>query len=291
MPAETLLEVRDLTVSYGRGAHARTALDAASFTLGGGETVGIIGESGSGKTTLARTVLGLVKPRRGSVHVAGRELTSFSAREWSDFRRQGVVQYVFQDPLRSLDPDLTVAESIAEPLRIQGKASDSEIEARTLEQLRRLSLEPVLLPRFPAELSGGQRQRVSLARALISDPRVLILDEPVSALDAANRVRVLESLRELRTAGMSLLFISHDLGSVAGICDRVLVLYRGAIVEQASTAEIITRPRHPYTKLLVGAAPTLTRGAVSREQRHALRRELDSWQRETDVHDDGHAAP
>jgi ABC-type glutathione transport system ATPase component len=282
--AKTLLEVRGLTVRYGRrygkGRSQRTALAGATLAIARGEAVGVIGETGSGKTTLARAVLGLVKPSEGSVHVAGEEVTRFSGREWSDFRRRGVVQYVFQDPLRSLDPDVTVGESLAEPLLVRaaravwGRLARAETEARVRESLERMGLEARLGDRYPGELSGGQRQRVAVARALIADPQLLILDEPVSALDSANRVQVLELLSGLRTSGMSLLFISHDLGSVAGLTDRIVVLYRGSIVEMNATDAIVHRPRHPYTRLLVGSAPTLVNAGMSRERRNELRAEL-----------------
>ena len=276
--AEPTLDVRGLSVRYGRGSAARTALNAATVSVHHGEAVGVIGETGSGKSTLARTIVGLVKPSSGTVHIEGEETTRFSSRKWTAFRRRGVVQYVFQNPLRSLDPDRTVAESIAEPLWIQGGLARRAIEARVRDQLERTRLAPDLADRFPGELSGGQRQRVAVARALITEPDLLILDEPVSALDSANRVQVLELLSTLRASGISLLFISHDLGSVAGLTDRVVVLYRGSIVESGMTREIVTRPRHPYTRLLLASAPVLGSPPISREQRAELRAELQSGQ-------------
>jgi len=265
------LEVTALSVAYGKGESRRVALRGASFSVRRGEILGIIGETGSGKSTLARAVLGLVKPASGSVTIIGEEVTSFSSGQWREFRRRGVVQYVFQDPLRSLDPELTMAESIAEPLWVQGRRSQLEIDAIVAESLQRMKLPASLGDRYPGELSGGQRQRVAVARALCTEPQLLILDEPVSALDAANRVQVLESLSGLRAAGVSLLFISHDLGSVAGIADRILVLYRGSIVELDTAQAVVQQPRHPYTRLLVSSAPTLVSGSISREQRDRLR--------------------
>ncbi|GAA0942633.1 ABC transporter ATP-binding protein [Pseudonocardia zijingensis] len=270
MPAEPpLLQVTDLDVRYGR----TTALAGAALTVHRGETVGVIGETGSGKSTLARAVVGLVAPAAGTVTIAGEEVTAFSRRQWRAFRRRGVAQYVFQDPLRSLDPHLPVGASIAEPLLLQGR-SRADADAAVRAVLTRVHLTADLADRYPAELSGGQRQRVAVARALVTDPQLVVLDEPVSALDAANRVRVLEVLTELREAGTALVFISHDLGSVAGISDRVTVLHRGAVVETAPTRAIVTAPQHPYTRLLVGSAPTLTTGAVDRETRAELRRQL-----------------
>ena len=272
--AQPVLEVGGLSVSYGKGRFPTVALRSASFAVQRGEIVGVIGETGSGKSTLARAVLGLVAPASGSVRIAGEEVTSFSSREWREFRRRGIVQYVFQDPLLSLDPELTIAQSIAEPLLLQGRLPLREVDAAVAQYLARANLDPSLGSRFPGEISGGQRQRVAVARALCTEPALLILDEPVSALDAANRVQILELLSTLRRTGVSLLFISHDLGSVAGIADRILVLYRGSIVEFDAAQAVVQRPRHPYTRLLVSSAPSLLSGSISREQRELLRAEL-----------------
>nr|WP_314844530.1 ABC transporter ATP-binding protein [uncultured Microbacterium sp.] len=268
------IRVENLRVSYGAGRHRKNVIHDASFEVGAGESVGVIGETGSGKSTLARAVVGLV-PSDGTVHIGGEEVSSFGARQWRDFRRRGAIQYVFQDPLRALDPDVTIGDSLAEPLRLQRRLSHEQIRDRIDFRLEQVRLGHDLLARFPGELSGGQRQRVLLARALATEPRVLILDEPVSALDAANRVSILEILNDLRAAGTSLLFISHDLGSVAGVTDRIVVLYRGEIVETGPTADIVNEPRHPYTRLLVGSAPSLHTGAIDREERARLRRVLD----------------
>jgi len=272
--SRTILEVTDLSVSYGKGRARAVALRVPSFCMRGGEIVGVIGETGSGKSTFARTVLGLVNSSSGTIKIAGEEVSSFSSRQWRDFRRRGVVQYVFQDPLRSLDPELTMAESIAEPLVVQGRRSQAEIAAAVAESLRRMKLDVSIGSRFPGGLSGGQRQRVAVARALSTEPELLILDEPVSALDAANRVQVLECLSRLRAQGVSQLFISHDLGSVAGIADRILVLYRGAIVELDTAQAVVQQPQHPYTRLLVSSAPTLSNGSISREHRERLRADV-----------------
>jgi len=260
------LEIDNLDVHYG-SVHA---LRGASLTASPGETVGLIGETGSGKSTLARAVLGLVRASAGRIVVAGQEVTGYSARQWRAQRRRGTVQYVFQDPLRSLDPDLTVEDSIVEPLLIQGRPR-REAAARARVYAARVRLDEALLSRLPGELSGGQRQRVAIARALVTDPEVIILDEPVSALDSANRVRTLEFLKELRDSGAALLFISHDLGSVAGVADRIAVLYRGEIVEQGPARAVVNTPEHPYTRLLVGSAPTLRSAAADRAQRAELR--------------------
>ncbi|MFF0516626.1 ABC transporter ATP-binding protein [Streptomyces sp. NPDC004250] len=268
--AQPVLDVTGLKVHYGARRRRRRVLDDVSLSVAPGETLGLIGETGSGKSTLARAVLGLVRPSAGSVVVDGEDVTAHGPRQWRDLRRRGVVQYVFQDPLRSLDPDLTVAESLTEPLLIQGVAR-AEAGARVRSFLPRVRLSEDLLGRLPGELSGGQRQRIAVARALVTEPRLVILDEPVSALDSANRVQVLEILKELRATEVALVFISHDLGSVAGIADRIAVLYRGELVETGTAHDVIGRPRHPYTRLLVGSAPTLRGAPADRAEREALR--------------------
>ncbi|GAA1835506.1 hypothetical protein GCM10009836_12390 [Pseudonocardia ailaonensis] len=272
--SEPVLDIDGLGVHFGRRAR-RQALSGATLRVAPGEAVGIIGESGAGKSTLARAVLGLAPVSAGTVRVLGRDVARLSRRERREFGRSGLVQYVFQDPLRSLDPDRTVEAAVAEPLQLQGELSRAEIAEAVRRQFLAVELDESLLGRFSAQLSGGQRQRVAIARALVAGPRLLILDEPVSALDSANRVRILRLLQRLRaTTDVTLLFISHDLGSVAGITDRTIVLYRGRIVEDGPTAQVVTAPEHPYTRLLVGSAPTLRSGPVDGTERARLRAEL-----------------
>jgi ABC-type glutathione transport system ATPase component len=270
-----VLQVSDLDVFYGARRRRRQALDGVSLQVSRGETVGLIGETGSGKSTLARAVLGLVRASAGRIVIDGEDVTGYSHRRWRSLRRRGVVQYVFQDPLRSLDPDLTVAESLAEPLLVQG-VTGTRATTRIRAYLSRVRLDEELLGRLPGELSGGQRQRVAVARALMPDPKLVFLDEPVSALDSANRVQVLEILKSLRAAGTALVFISHDLGSVAGVADRIAVLYQGELVEVGAAPDVINRPRHLYTRLLVSSAPTLHSTAADRVERAALRAALHS---------------
>jgi ABC-type dipeptide/oligopeptide/nickel transport system ATPase subunit len=270
-----LLEIDDIDVYFGKRRSKRQVIHSGSLSVGAGEIVGLIGESGSGKSTIARAVLGLTGVARGRIHIGGEEVTKFSTSQWREFRRRGVVQYVFQDPSRSLDADMSIADSIAEPLRIRGGLSRSEISDAVQSFAAKVKLDEALLSRFPGDISGGQRQRASIARALITRPRLIILDEPVTALDAANRVQVLASLVALRSDDVGLLYISHDLGSVAGITDRTAVLYQGSVVESDVTSELVNNPQHPYTRLLVGSAPTLSGTPLNRRERSELRAELE----------------
>ena len=269
-----LLSVRGLTVSLGRGRARTEILHGVDLEVGGGEIVGLIGETGSGKTTIARTVLGLNRVDRGEIRLAGADVTGLRGARLRAFRLAGAAQYVFQDPLQSLDPDLPIGRSVGEGLEVRG-VGEAEITRRVAEALELVGLAPDLAPRRPAEVSGGQRQRAAIARAMVLEPRLLLCDEPVSALDASNRVQVLELLTSLRDRrGLAMLFISHDLGSVGGITDRLAVLYRGRIVESGPTERVLTAPEHPYSRLLLGSAPTLGGIGLSRVERAELRAQL-----------------
>ncbi len=265
-----VLEVTGLDVHYGRRRARRRALHDVTLTVAPGETLGVIGETGSGKSTLARTVLGLVRASAGSVVVGGEDVTGHGPRQWRALRRRGVVQYVFQDPLRSLDPDLTVEDSLTEPLLVQG-VTRAEAARRARALLARVRLPEDLLGQAArgavrrAAPAGRRRPRPHHAAAA-ADPR-----QAASALDSANRVQILDILKELRADGVALVLISHDLGSVAGVADRVAVLYQGRLVETGPAAEVVGRPRHVYTRLLVSSAPTLRTGAADRSEREALR--------------------
>jgi oligopeptide/dipeptide ABC transporter ATP-binding protein len=250
-----VLDVRDVTVVLGRGHRILRGVD---LTVAPREILGVIGETGAGKTTLARTIVGLVEPVSGEVRWGGERVSRIGGRARRALRRAGQVQYVFQDPLRSLDPDLTVRRIVGEGLAAQGTATRAETAQRIREAVRQVGLDLDLLDRYPAQLSGGQRQRVAIARALVMRPGLLICDEPVSALDASNRNKILRLLDELRsTVDMSIVVISHDLGSLSGIADRVAVLYGGRIVEEGPVPDLFLRPRHPYTGLLVASAPSV----------------------------------
>jgi ABC-type glutathione transport system ATPase component len=252
------LQVDGVDVRLGRRAKTPILHDAA-LTARAGEIVGLIGETGSGKTTLARAVVGLVELHAGTVTVDGAPVSGLRGAALRRFRRSGRVQYVFQDPLRSLDPDLTVLDSVAEGLAVRGDGRTADRRARAVAALELVGLDPVALGgRLPGQISGGQRQRVAIARALAVEPRVLLLDEPVSALDAANRnhvLRVLDRLRRERE--LAIVMISHDLGSLAGIADRIVVLYRGQVVEEGPAARVLLQPSHPYTQRLIAAVPSI----------------------------------
>jgi ABC-type glutathione transport system ATPase component len=258
-----LLEISGLTVSYG-GRHGARVLSEVDLSVRRGEILGIIGETGSGKTTLARAIVGLVPVRSGRIRFEGEELSALRGRRLREFRRTGRLQFAFQDPLRALDPELAVGSIVGEPLTIAGTVDRAERTVRIAEALRAVGLDEALSERLPGQLSGGQRQRVLLARALVTRPSLLIADEPVSALDAANRNHVLRLLADLRDAsGTTIAVISHDLHSLAGIADRVAVLHQGRIAEHGPVREVLDRPQHPYTIRLVAAAPRLRRERIT----------------------------
>ena len=256
--APPLLAVESVDVTLGHGWRANQVLSGVDLDVWPGEIVGLVGETGSGKTTLARTVVGLVHPRRGRILFEGLPISALRRGALRAQRRRGDVQLVFQDPLRSLDPDLTVAEIVAEGLTIRGETDRGEIRQRVTSALEKVGLDATVLERTPGQISGGQRQRVSIARALAVEPRLLICDEPVSALDASTRNYVLRLLEELRTSlGLAIVIISHDLSSLAGIADRIVVLYRGRIVEDGPVDRVFATPLHPYTALLMASAPSV----------------------------------
>jgi oligopeptide/dipeptide ABC transporter ATP-binding protein len=230
------------------------AVDGVTLDVATGETLGLVGESGCGKSTLARCVLRLIEPTGGRVLFDGVDLTALDAEELR--RRRRDVQMVFQDPTASLNPRLSVAATVDEPLRLHTDLSPPARRARVDEVLEEVGLGAILRDRYPHQLSGGQRQRVNIARAIATRPRFVVLDEPTSALDVSLRARVILLLDELkRQLGMTYLFISHDLSTVRYLCDRVAVMYLGAIVEQAPAAALFDRPAHPYTRALLSCIP------------------------------------
>jgi oligopeptide transport system ATP-binding protein len=258
--ASPLLEATGLTKAFttprgvfGGGGGVLPALRGVSFSIGRAETLGLVGESGSGKTTAGRIVARLVEPDGGSLRFDGADWLALSGAQLR--RRRRDVQIVFQDPQASLNPRLRVGDQVAEPLRVQRLASGRAVEDRVRSLLGDVGLAPETAERFPSELSGGQRQRVAIARALATGPRLVVCDEPVSALDVSIAAQIVNLLLDLRErAGLSYLFISHDLAVVSRVADRIAVLYLGAIVEEGPAQEIARRPLHPYTAALVAAA-------------------------------------
>ncbi len=233
----------------------RTVLHATDLRIVAGESLGIIGESGSGKSTLVRLLLGLDRPTAGTVSIDGRPVDAQgSARSLHWLRRE--TGLVFQDPYASLDPRMSAGRIVAEPLGALGIPGDHR--ARVHEVLAQVGLEPEMADRYPHEFSGGQRQRIALARAIVHRPRILVGDEPLSALDVTVRAQILAVLRELqRTEDLTLILVSHDIGVVQNLCDTVAVMKDGRIVERGSTADVLLHPREEYTRQLLAAIPTI----------------------------------
>ncbi|MGW5271168.1 dipeptide ABC transporter ATP-binding protein [Streptomyces sp. NPDC004044] len=268
---EPLLEAIDLRREFGRGRSRVTAVDGVSLTVHPGETLGIVGESGSGKTTLGRMLVRLLDPTAGRLHYRGTEIGSLSDKALRPHRRE--LQMVFQDPVASLNPRRSIGESVADPLRAAGALDDTRIRARVQELLERVGLDPDRYDRYPHEFSGGQRQRVGIARALASDPKLIVCDEPVSALDVTTQAQVTALLAELqRELGLGLVFIAHDLAVVRQVSDRIAVMRQGRIVEQGSVDEVYGAPQDPYTKQLLAAVPALDPALAA--MRRTARKEL-----------------
>jgi ABC-type glutathione transport system ATPase component len=256
----SLVELRGAGVTYRRAGKPFVALRDVDLVIGEGERVGIVGGSGSGKTTMARLMLGLQPPAAGDVLFQGRSIVGLPERRRGWLR--AAASMVFQDPNSSLNPRMTLRDIVGEPLRspvLKGRGDVPPLTGQVLtEALAGVGLTPDMLDRFPHQLSGGQRQRIAIARALISDPALLVADEPVSALDVSVRAQVLNLLTdEVNERGLALVLVSHDLAIVRHLCERVVVVDRGSVVEQGEVAQVLEAPRHPYTAALVEATLTL----------------------------------
>ena len=263
-----LLEVQNLRVHFPVKGSALSgtsstvkAVDGVSLMVAAGEAVGLVGESGCGKSTLGRSVLRLLEPTSGRIFFDGQDITTLGARALRPLRRQ--FQMIFQDPFHSLNPRMTVGQSIGEALVIHGLGnSEAARQTRVAELLQSVGLTPDVADRFPHQFSGGQRQRIGIARALAVEPRLIVCDEPVSALDVSVQAQVINLLQDIqRDRGLAYLFISHDLAVVEHLCQRIVVMYLGRVVESGPAHSIGRNPQHPYTQVLLSAVPTVNPSA------------------------------
>ena len=282
-PSTALLNVQDLKVAFpfSRGSLFRPehgsirAVDGVSFQIREGETLGLVGESGCGKSTTARAIVGLVKPTSGTIHLDGNSIGGLSDRSMLPYRR--VVQMVFQDPFASLNPRMTVGGIIGEPMAVHRLASGKDRKLEVLRLMELVGLNPRFLNRYPHEFSGGQRQRIGIARALAVDPKLILCDEPVSALDVSIQAQIINLMMDLQQKlGLSYLFIAHDLSVVRHIATRVGVMYLGRIVETADAAELYANPVHPYTEALLSAVPVPDPVVARKRERIRLEGEVPS---------------
>lgn len=263
---EPVLKVVNLRKSFSADGGTIHALNGVSFELLPGEAIGLVGESGCGKTTLARCILHLVEPDSGEIYFKGRQVTGLPERSFRRIRQQ--LQMVFQDPTMSLNPRLTVRQTISEPLSLHGLVRDQALRERLYRILELVGLEREHLHKRPHQLSGGQKQRVGIARAIATNPDCIVLDEPTSSLDMSIKAYVVQLLRRLReTLGVAYIFISHDLSTVRYLCSRILVMYKGGIIEVAKAEQIFSQPSHPYTKALISAIPVPQVGVARKRVR------------------------
>ncbi len=283
-PAVTapLLDVKDLkkhfpveTGFFNRQKGILRAVDGISFQLHEREILGVVGESGCGKSTAGRSLLRLIEPTSGEITFEGTDILKLQLHEMRRFRRQ--MQFIFQDPFSSLNPRMTIGKIIAEPLVIHKLARGTELDDRVAEIMKKVGLRPEFVSRYPHEFSGGQRQRIGIARSLIVNPRLIIADEPVSALDVSIQAQVINLLEDLQDEfQMSYLVISHDMSVIYHICDRIAVMYLGQIVELAGSDDLVTQPLHPYTEALLSAVPIADTTVRERKARIVLKGDVPS---------------
>jgi peptide/nickel transport system ATP-binding protein len=263
--AAPLLAVNGLTKHFGHAPSLVRAVEDVGFAVAPGEVLGLVGESGSGKSTIGRLILRLIDPTAGSIVFDGQEIADLPERRLRFLRREA--QMVFQDPYASLNPRLRVESIVGEALSAHGLAPGRARRERIVSLLEMVGLSADHMSRYPHEFSGGQRQRIGIARALAVEPKLIVADEPVSALDVSVQAQVLNLMQDLRSRlGLAMLFISHDLDVVELMCDRIAVLYLGRIMEIGTTRQIRSRPRHPYTRALMAAAPSVVPGAPKAER-------------------------
>jgi oligopeptide/dipeptide ABC transporter ATP-binding protein len=280
---EPLIQVRDLEVHFpvregvlvSRVSRWVRAVDGVTFDIERGETHGLVGESGCGKSTTGRGILQLVRPTGGQVLYGGRDLVQLRGRELRPLRRE--LQIVFQNPYASLDPRMTVGGIVAEPLKVHRLARGKALDARVRQLLEMVGLDPSHVRRFPHEFSGGQRQRIGIARALALEPKFIVADEPISALDVSIQAQILNLLQDLkRRLGLTLLFVAHDLAAVRHVSDRIAVMYLGKIVEIGKAEDVVRRPLHPYTQALLSSVPVPDPEIESKRVRVALHGDVPS---------------
>ena len=272
--AENILEIRNLKKYFKVGAGQLHAVDDVTLSIARGTTLGVVGESGCGKSTLGRTILRLIEPTAGEIFFDGENITRVGRRRLKELRRD--MQLIFQDPFSSLNPKLTISQAIDEALTLTGKYRDADERfAKVLELMETVGLDERLVNAYPHELDGGRRQRVGIARALAMDPKFIVCDEPVSALDVSIQAQILNLLRRLqKERGLTYIFITHDLSVVNYISDEIAVMYLGRMIEKAKTEELFKNPTHPYTKALLSALPIPS--LHNRRERILIRGEITS---------------